>query len=89
VDADDRAAGLVRALAEPFHIEGHQLKIGGSIGVSFVTNTSRDGDSPNTDMLLRQADAALYRAKEGGRRTHCFFEAAAAPALSPKSHGAF
>jgi diguanylate cyclase (GGDEF)-like protein len=83
-EAEASAAGLVRALAEPFHIEGRQLKIGGSIGVSFVANTARVGDSLNIDMLLRQTDTALYRAKEEGRRTHRFFEMAA-PALALKS----
>ena len=74
-EADHRAAGLVHALAEPFHLEGRQLKIGGSIGVSFVTSASHLDGTLNTDKLLWQADTALYRAKEGGRRTHYFFEA--------------
>jgi diguanylate cyclase (GGDEF)-like protein len=73
-EADRRAGGLVRALADPFHMEGRQLKIGGSVGVSFVTNTKDISDTLNTDMLLHQADTALYRAKQEGRRTHCFFE---------------
>jgi diguanylate cyclase (GGDEF)-like protein len=74
-EANERAAGLVRALAETFHLEGRQLKIGGSVGVSFVTSESHLDGTLNTDKLLRQADTALYRAKEEGRRTHCFFEA--------------
>jgi diguanylate cyclase (GGDEF)-like protein len=78
-EADRRAAGLVRALAEPFHMEGRQLKIGCSIGVSFVTDTKDISDTLNTDMLLHQADTALYRAKQEGRRTHCFFEVETAP----------
>jgi diguanylate cyclase (GGDEF)-like protein len=78
-EADHRAAGLVRALGEAFVVEGRQLKIGGSIGVSFVTNTKDISDTLNTDMLLHQADTALYRAKQEGRRTHCFFEVETAP----------
>jgi diguanylate cyclase (GGDEF)-like protein len=75
-EANDRAAGLVRALAETFHLEGRQLKIGGSIGVSFVTGESHLDGTLNTDKLLWQADTALYRAKQEGRRTHYFFDAA-------------
>jgi diguanylate cyclase (GGDEF)-like protein len=75
-EADHSAAELVRALAETFHLEGRQLKIGGSVGVSFVTSASHLEGPLNTDKLLWQADTALYRAKEEGRRTHCFFETA-------------
>jgi diguanylate cyclase (GGDEF)-like protein len=73
-EANQCAAGLVRALAEPFQVEGRQLKIGGSIGVSFVTNAPCLDGTLDTDKLLWQADTALYRAKEEGRRTHYFFQ---------------
>ena len=72
-----RSAALVQALAETFHMEGRQLKIGASIGVDFVSPAKNIGRTINTDMLLHQADTALYRAKHEGRRTHCFFNARA------------
>jgi len=71
-DADRYAAKLVQALAGPFHVEGHRLLIGASIGVSLATGLP--GAASNTDTLLHQADVALYRAKEHGRRVHRFFE---------------
>lgn len=44
--------------------------MGVSIGIALYP---ADGDTPST--LLRNADAALYRAKEDGRGTYRFFEA--------------
>lgn len=72
--ADQVAAGLVRALAETFPVEGRQLRIGASIGVSFIANSRGEAGSLDMDKLLHQADTALYRAKEEGRPTHCFYE---------------
>ena len=53
----------------PYAIHGHQLNIGVSIGIAFAPN---DGEDP--DQLLKNADMALYRAKEDGRGTYRFFE---------------
>lgn len=74
VDADQLAARLVRSIGETFHIEGRELRIGASIGVAFVAKPGGVGGSLDMDKLLHQADTALYRAKEGGRRTHNFHE---------------
>ena len=52
-------------------IDGHQAAVGASIGVAVSPD---DGAAP--DKLLRNADLALYRAKEDGRGTFRFFEAA-------------
>jgi diguanylate cyclase (GGDEF)-like protein len=73
-DADRHAARMVQAISEPFQIEEHRLRIGCSIGVNFVSNQPDLGTKRNGDMLLHQADLALYRAKEDGRRAHRFFE---------------
>ncbi len=73
-DADRLAARLVCAIGETFPIDGRQLRIGASIGVTFVANSGAVAGSLDTDKLLHQADTALYRAKEGGRRTHNFYE---------------
>jgi diguanylate cyclase (GGDEF)-like protein len=54
------AAAIRRALAEPFDAEGVSLELGGSIGVAFHPE---DGDDVET--LMRRADVAMYRAKEG------------------------
>ena len=73
-DADRLAGTLVREIGETFPIEENLLRIGASIGVTFVANREGVAGSLDTDKLLHQADTALYRAKEGGRRTHNFYE---------------
>jgi len=79
-DADRYATKLIQALAAPFEVAGRQLQVGGSIGISLASNLSLVSNVSDleteldTDMLLHQADLALYRAKEAGRRAHRFFE---------------
>ena len=50
-------------------IEGRSLSTGASIGITVFPD---HGTSP--DLLLRNGDLALYKAKEAGRGTYCFFE---------------
>ncbi len=57
------------ALSTPFELSGHQVIIGSSIGIAIAPD---DGSDP--DNLLKNADLALYRAKNSGRGMHCFFE---------------
>jgi diguanylate cyclase (GGDEF)-like protein len=68
--AANLASRLVEAISAPFEIQGHQIVIGLSIGISVTPN---DGCDP--DQLLKNADMALYRAKADGRGTFRFFEA--------------
>jgi diguanylate cyclase (GGDEF)-like protein len=63
------AERLVAELAEPFQISGHEVVVGASIGIALAP---RDGT--NVDLLLKNADMALYRAKSDGRRAWRFFE---------------
>jgi diguanylate cyclase (GGDEF)-like protein len=65
------AESIVRALGEPYDIDGHEIHVGASVGIAM---TPSDGDS--ADELLKHADIALYRAKSDGRRTYRFFEPA-------------
>ena len=60
---------MVETLAAPFEVDGQLIKIGCSVGVALHP---RDGDTP--DLLLRNADTALYRAKETGRNCYVPFE---------------
>lgn len=56
-------AEKIRArLVEPFSVAGHTLRISASIGIAHYRE---DGD--NADALLKQADMAMYQAKDGGR----------------------
>jgi diguanylate cyclase (GGDEF)-like protein/PAS domain S-box-containing protein len=63
------ASHIVELLAAPYEIGGHQLVIGVSVGISLSPD---DGTDP--DLLLKNADLALYRAKGDGRGTYRFFE---------------
>ncbi|MBY6242037.1 bifunctional diguanylate cyclase/phosphodiesterase [Methylosinus sp. Sm6] len=66
----ERLAGIVvETLGRVCEIDGHQVNIGASVGVSVAPN---DGD--DADTLLKNADIALYRAKSDGRGVHRFFE---------------
>lgn len=62
------ARKIIQALAEPFVIGDQELFTSASVGIS---RYPEDGDDPSA--LLRQADAAMYRAKEEGRNTWQFF----------------
>ncbi|MBU0500041.1 MAG: EAL domain-containing protein [Gammaproteobacteria bacterium] len=59
---------LLQALAPPFLIEGRDVHIQASIGISV-----HPGDGEDVDTLLRNADATMYRAKEEGRNGYCFY----------------
>ncbi len=63
------AKRIIEALSAPFDVGGHQIIIGASIGVAVAPS---DGD--HADNLLKNADIALYRAKNDGRATCRFFE---------------
>lgn len=72
-DAANRLAGrLVAAMAQPFVLEGREVRIGTSIGVAIAA------PGVDADGLIRQADTALYAAKGGGRGIHRVYE----PAMS-------
>lgn len=59
---------ILRRLAEPFEVDGHTLGTSFSIGISVYPN---DGTDAGT--LMRNADTAMYHAKENGRNTYRFF----------------
>ncbi|MDE2089528.1 MAG: EAL domain-containing protein [Gammaproteobacteria bacterium] len=67
-DAASIAQKLLDVLARPFMLAGHKLYVSGSIGISCYP---RDGT--DLEALLRNADAAMYRAKDLGRNTYQFF----------------
>ena len=68
---DVLAERIVHVLSAPFDIEDHQLHIGGSVGSA---TAPKDGRVVET--LLRNADLALYRAKDDGRGVHRRYEPA-------------
>jgi diguanylate cyclase (GGDEF)-like protein/PAS domain S-box-containing protein len=60
---------LLEVLGEPFELAGRQCASSPSIGATLF-----DGAPTSIDALLRQADLAMYRAKEEGRNTLRFFD---------------
>ena len=72
LDAVDVAERLMRALADPFELEGKEVMVGASLGV-VVTDTARAGGE-GADELLRKADVAMYIAKERGKGRYQVYE---------------
>jgi diguanylate cyclase (GGDEF)-like protein/PAS domain S-box-containing protein len=62
------AEKVIRALQAPFVLNGFELFTSTSIGISVFPN-----DTTDIDTLLKNADIALYRAKEQGRNNFQFF----------------
>jgi diguanylate cyclase (GGDEF)-like protein len=61
---------VMKGIALPYDIEGHRLFISCSIGIARAPDHGND-----PDLLLANADLALYRAKAEGRGRRRFFEA--------------
>jgi diguanylate cyclase (GGDEF)-like protein len=69
-DAVVELVGRVHAaMREPFECLGHRLLTDASIGIALAPQ-----DGSGLDLLLRNADLAMYTAKADGRRTYRFFE---------------
>nr|WP_315218509.1 EAL domain-containing protein [uncultured Duganella sp.] len=58
------------ALHQPFDLQGYEVIMTASIGVTIYPD---DGDDP--DVLIKYADTAMYQAKHAGRNTYRFFTA--------------
>jgi diguanylate cyclase (GGDEF)-like protein/PAS domain S-box-containing protein len=69
-DAAKCAQKALAAINAPFEVNGLQLQIGASIGIA-----SCPRDATNSLMLIKYADAAMYRVKSTGRNTFLFFAA--------------
>jgi diguanylate cyclase (GGDEF)-like protein/PAS domain S-box-containing protein len=68
-EAGDLGERIVTLLSEPYDIDGQQGVIGASVGIALAP-----ADGETAEQLLRNADIALYQAKEDGRRVFRFFE---------------
>ncbi|HEY1124791.1 MAG TPA: EAL domain-containing protein [Sphingobium sp.] len=69
-ETDQLARAIIAAIQEPLVIDGHEIVPGASIGIALA-----DSDELSVDTLLRNADLALYRAKDDGRGIYCYYEA--------------
>ena len=62
------AADIIRSLSQPYSIDGQRVVIGASIGIAVSPNDAKD-----IDLIIRNADLALYAAKDGGRGRYHFY----------------
>jgi diguanylate cyclase (GGDEF)-like protein/PAS domain S-box-containing protein len=68
-EVSDFATRVIGVLSAAYEVDGHDVIIGASIGVALSP-----GDGTTSEELLRNADLALYRAKQDGGGVHRFFE---------------
>lgn len=69
-DLADLAQRVIASLSEPYVVEGHQMVIGASLGIALAPK-----DGATADAIVRNADLALYAAKDRGRGRHHFYAA--------------
>ncbi|MCD6042183.1 MAG: putative diguanylate cyclase/phosphodiesterase & domain, partial [Burkholderiales bacterium] len=62
------AGRVIEAVAEPLHLQHHELSVTASIGIALYPRDDVVGER-----LLKAADTAMYRAKELGRNRFAFF----------------
>jgi len=67
-DVIEVAARIVEALKEPFPFPGSSLRVAASVGVAFAS------ESDGVEELLRNADVAMYHAKEQGKSRYAVFK---------------
>jgi diguanylate cyclase (GGDEF)-like protein/PAS domain S-box-containing protein len=70
-DAAISALRMLQAVAEPHSIDHHDLHVTTSIGVSVYPDDGKDAET-----LIKNADTAMYQAKENGRQSYQFFKPA-------------
>ena len=68
-DAALSAQKMLAALTQPHHVDGNDLHVSVSIGISVYPDDGRDAQT-----LIKCADTAMYYAKESGRNNYKFFE---------------
>ncbi len=59
---------ILDALKQPFHLQEQELHVSSSVGIAIYPQ-----DGEDAEILLRNADSALYRTKEKGRNHYCFY----------------
>ncbi len=62
------AQRIIAELSEPYAIDGHRVVIGASVGIALSPD-----DGVTSEAIIRNADLALYAAKDNGRGRHHFY----------------
>ncbi|MDO4708698.1 MAG: EAL domain-containing protein [Pseudomonadota bacterium] len=68
LDASHVALNILSKVARPVYVDGHELHVGASIGISLYPQ-----ENTTADDLMKQADTAMYYAKRDGRGCYRFF----------------
>ena len=63
------AARLLAAVSEPIRLDDHDITVTSSLGISVYP---QDGD--DAEALLKNADAAMYQAKDAGRHSYFYYD---------------
>ena len=67
-NAGEIAKNIIRSLSRPFEIDGQDVQIGASIGITLYPEDGKDSTT-----LIRNADLSMYQAKLAGRNSYRFF----------------
>jgi diguanylate cyclase (GGDEF)-like protein len=70
-DAAQLARRIILAVSAPVTLHEQNVTVGATIGIAVYP-----ADSTEADSLVRNADAAMYKAKQAGRGTHAFYRSA-------------
>ncbi len=68
-DAAHVAERILAAVSEPVRLEQHEIAVTASLGLSIYPHDGHD-----SGMLLKNADAAMYQAKEAGRNNYVLYD---------------
>jgi diguanylate cyclase (GGDEF)-like protein/PAS domain S-box-containing protein len=68
IDVEKRAENILNTLTQPFAVLDREAFVSGSIGITLYPD-----DATEMEQLLRNADSAMYRAKEAGRNNFRYF----------------
>ena len=68
VDAAAVARKILSAVTQPYRIESHDIAVTPTLGISLYPQDGNDAET-----LLRNADTAMYHAKEGGKNRFEYF----------------
>ncbi len=63
------AENVIAALSEPYSVDGNRVVIGASLGIAIAPD-----DGVTSEAIIRNADLALYAAKDRGRGVHHFYD---------------
>jgi diguanylate cyclase (GGDEF)-like protein len=62
------ASGIIKVVNEPMEIRGEVVQVSASMGIAIFP-----ADGHTSLDLIKNADAAMYAAKDSGKNTYCFF----------------